>query len=63
MLLIVGGSSRSPFGIGTQALASRLREATVVTIEGAAHAAHHTHVAEFAAAVEGFLDRSFRQFR
>lgn len=57
VLLIVGGASRSPFGIGTQALAARLREASVVEIDGAAHAAHHTHVAEFAAAVEGFLDR------
>jgi len=57
VLLIVGGASRSPFRIGTDAFAARLRDATVVTIEGAAHAAHHTHVAEFAAAVEGFLDR------
>ena len=57
VLLVVGGQSRSPFGIGTAALAARLGDATVVTIEGAAHAAHHTHVAEFAAAVEGFLDR------
>lgn len=57
VLLIVGGSSRSPFGIGTTALANRLADASVVTIDGAAHAAHHTHVAEFAAAVEGFLDR------
>jgi pimeloyl-ACP methyl ester carboxylesterase len=57
VLLIVGGSSRSPFAIGTEALASRLRDATVLEIGGAAHAAHHTHIAEFAAAVEGFLDR------
>ncbi|HEX8024563.1 MAG TPA: alpha/beta fold hydrolase, partial [Candidatus Limnocylindrales bacterium] len=57
VLLIVGGASRSPFRIGTDAFAARLRDASVVTIEGAAHAAHHTHVPEFAAAVEGFLDR------
>jgi len=57
VLLIVGGESRSPFGIGTAALAQRLADASVVTIDGAAHAAHHTHVAEFAPAVEGFLDR------
>ena len=57
VLLIVGGTSRSPFGIGTTALAARLADACVVTIEGAAHAAHHTHVAEFASAVVGFLDR------
>ena len=57
VLLVVGGASRSPFRIGTDAFAERLRDATVVTIDGAAHAAHHTHIAEFAAAVEGFLDR------
>lgn len=57
VLLIVGGQSRSPFGIGTAALAERLADASVVTIDGAAHAAHHTHVAEFAAAIEAFLDR------
>jgi len=57
VLLIVGGTSRSPFGIGTDALASRLADATIVRIEGAAHAAHHTHVPEFVAAVEAFLDR------
>ena len=57
VLLIVGGASRSPFGIGTQALADRLADATIVRIDGAAHAAHHTHVPEFVAAVEAFLDR------
>ncbi len=57
VLLILGGSSRSPFGVGTRAFAKRLARAEVVTIEGAAHAAHHSHVAEFVAAVEAFLDR------
>ena len=57
VLLIVGGTSRSPFGIGTDALAARLADATIARIEGAAHAAHHTHVPEFVAAVEAFLDR------
>jgi pimeloyl-ACP methyl ester carboxylesterase len=56
VLLILGGTSRSPFGVGTRAFADRLAHAEVVTIEGAAHAAHHTHVAEFVAAVEAFLD-------
>lgn len=56
VLLILGESSRSPFGVGTRAFADRLAHADVVTIEGAAHAAHHTHVAEFVAAVEAFLD-------
>jgi pimeloyl-ACP methyl ester carboxylesterase len=57
VLLILGGASRSPFAVGTGALAGRLAHAEVVTIEGAAHAAHHTHVAEFVAFVEVFLDR------
>ncbi len=56
VLLILGGSSRSPFGVGTRAFAERLAHAEIVTIQGAAHAAHHTHVAEFVAAVEAFLD-------
>jgi len=56
VLLILGGTSRSPFGVGTRAFADRLAHAEVVTIDGAAHAAHHTHVAEFVAAVEAFLD-------
>jgi pimeloyl-ACP methyl ester carboxylesterase len=56
VLLILGGASRSPFGIGTEALAARLADARAVTIEGAAHAAHHTHVAAFVELVEAFLD-------
>ncbi len=56
VLLILGSISRSPFRIGTDALAARLAHAEVVTIEGAAHAAHHTHVAELVAAVTAFLD-------
>jgi pimeloyl-ACP methyl ester carboxylesterase len=57
VLLILGDASRSPFAIGTRAFAARLADAGVAVIEGAAHAAHHTHVATFVAAVEGFLDR------
>jgi pimeloyl-ACP methyl ester carboxylesterase len=56
VLLILGSISRSPFRIGTDELASRLANARVLTIEGAAHAAHHTHAAEFVRAVEAFLD-------
>lgn len=56
VLLILGSASRSPFRLGTDALAAALADATVVEIEGAAHAAHHTHVPAFVAAVEGFLD-------
>jgi pimeloyl-ACP methyl ester carboxylesterase len=57
VLLILGSVSRSPFAQGTDALAARLLHAEVAVIDGAAHAAHHTHVPEFAAAVTGFLDR------
>lgn len=56
VLLILGSVSRSPFRIGTDALAARLANVHVVTIEGAAHAAHHTHAAEFVRVVEAFLD-------
>lgn len=58
VLLILGSTSRSPFRIGTEALAARLDHADVAVIEGAAHAAHHTHAAEFVALVEAFLDRA-----
>jgi len=58
VLLLLGSTSRSPFRIGTDALAGRLAHAQVHVIEGAAHAAHHTHAREFVAAVEAFLDAS-----
>jgi pimeloyl-ACP methyl ester carboxylesterase len=57
VLLLLGSVSRSPFRIGTDALAARLAHAEIHVIDGAAHAAHHTHAAEFVAAVEAFLDR------
>jgi len=57
VLLLLGSTSRSPFRIGTDALAARLAHAQVHVIDGAAHAAHHTHAREFVAAVETFLDR------
>jgi pimeloyl-ACP methyl ester carboxylesterase len=56
VLLLLGSTSRSPFRIGTDALAARLAHAQVHVIEGAAHAAHHTHAREFVAVIEGFLD-------
>jgi pimeloyl-ACP methyl ester carboxylesterase len=58
VLLILGSISRSPFRIGTEALAAALPHAEVVTIDGAAHAAHHTHAEEFVRVVERFLDRA-----
>ncbi len=56
VLLVLGSISRSPFRIGTDALASRLADARVEVIDGAAHAAHHTHVDEFVRLVAAFLD-------
>ena len=56
VLLLLGSISRSPFRIGTDELARRLVNARVATIRGAAHAAHHTHAAEFVRLVESFLD-------
>ena len=53
VLLLLGSISRSPFRIGTDALAERLADARVEVIEGAAHAAHHTHVDEFVAPRRG----------
>jgi pimeloyl-ACP methyl ester carboxylesterase len=43
------------FGEATQALDARLRNGRVVTIDGARHAAHHTHAEAFVAAIEAFL--------
>lgn len=56
VLLLLGSISRSPFRIGTDALATGLADARVAVIDGAAHAAHHTHAAEFVKLVERFLD-------
>ncbi|MBI2781177.1 MAG: alpha/beta fold hydrolase [Chloroflexi bacterium] len=56
VLLILGSISRSPFRMGTDALAARLADASVAVIDGAAHAAHHTHAQEFVILVERFLD-------
>lgn len=57
VLLLLGSASRSPFRIGTDALAGRLADARVEVIKGAAHAAHHTHVDRFVRLIEDFLDR------
>jgi Predicted hydrolases or acyltransferases (alpha/beta hydrolase superfamily) len=56
VLLLLGSISRSPFRIGTEALAARLADARVQVIDGAAHAAHHTHADAFVRLVEAFLD-------
>jgi pimeloyl-ACP methyl ester carboxylesterase len=57
VLLLLGSTSRSPFRIGTDALATALAQPEVVVIDGAAHAAHHSHPDEFVGVVQEFLDR------
>ena len=55
VLQVLGGASAEPFAAATRALDARLRNGRVVTIDGARHAAHHTHPEAFVAAVEAFL--------
>ena len=55
VLQVLGGESSEAFAAATRALDARLRDGRVVTIEGARHAAHHTHAPAFVAAVEAFL--------
>jgi pimeloyl-ACP methyl ester carboxylesterase len=55
VLQILGGASVASFGAATRALDARLRDGRIVTIDGARHAAHHSHAAEFSAAIEAFL--------
>ena len=55
VLQLLGGASSEPFVAATRALETRLHNGRVVTIDGARHAAHHTHAAEFVAAIETFL--------
>ena len=56
VLQVLGSASPAAFGINTRALAARLPRGEVTVIDGAAHAAHHTHPAAFVAAVEAFVD-------
>lgn len=55
VLQVLGGASSAPFVAATAALDARLRDGRVVTIDGARHAAHHTHAVAFVAAIEAFL--------
>ncbi|MBA2381746.1 MAG: hypothetical protein H0V73_06515, partial [Chloroflexi bacterium] len=56
ILQILGGVSSEAFAAATRALDARLPNGRVVTIDGARHAAHHSHAPEFVAAIEAFLD-------
>jgi pimeloyl-ACP methyl ester carboxylesterase len=55
VLQILGGASAAVFGEATRALDARLRNGRMATIEGARHAAHHTHARAFVEAIEAFL--------
>lgn len=55
VLQILGGASSTVFGEATRALDARLGNGRTVTIDGARHAAHHTHAAAFTAAIYAFL--------
>lgn len=56
VLLVLGSASRATFRLATEATSARLTHAEVAVVEGAAHAAHHTHAIEFTRLVEEFLD-------
>jgi pimeloyl-ACP methyl ester carboxylesterase/GNAT superfamily N-acetyltransferase len=55
VLQILGGDSRPEFGSATQALNARLANGRIVVIDGARHAAHHTHPEAFVEAITTFL--------
>jgi pimeloyl-ACP methyl ester carboxylesterase/GNAT superfamily N-acetyltransferase len=55
VLQILGGDSRPEFATATRALGARLADGRIFVIEGARHAAHHTHPEVFVEAVAKFL--------
>ncbi len=55
VLQVLGSASRAEFGSATRALDARLAEGRIVTIDGAKHAAHHTHPDALVEAVTAFL--------
>jgi pimeloyl-ACP methyl ester carboxylesterase len=55
VLQLVGSLSPAAFRVGAEALDRRLADGRLEVIEGARHGAHHSHVVEFIARVEGFL--------
>jgi pimeloyl-ACP methyl ester carboxylesterase len=56
VLQLVGSASPSRFRDGAAALDARLARGRLEVIEGARHAAHHSHPAELTARIEAFLD-------
>lgn len=55
VLQLLGGESMPVFGDATFALDERLADGRVIVIDGARHAAHHTHPDQVVAAVQAFL--------
>jgi pimeloyl-ACP methyl ester carboxylesterase/GNAT superfamily N-acetyltransferase len=55
VLQVLGGESRPEFGEATRALDDRLVDGRIAVIDGARHAAHHTHPEAFVRAVTSFL--------
>jgi pimeloyl-ACP methyl ester carboxylesterase len=55
VLQILGGESVPVFRDATVALDARLADGRVVIIDGARHAAHHTHPDQVVTAVQAFL--------
>jgi pimeloyl-ACP methyl ester carboxylesterase len=56
VLQLVGSESSAWFRDGAAALGARLAQGRLEVIDGARHAAHHSHPAAFVGAVERFLD-------
>ncbi|MFL5675019.1 MAG: alpha/beta fold hydrolase [Chloroflexota bacterium] len=56
VLQILGGDSLRVFTDATAALDARLFDGRVAVIEGARHAAHHTHPEAFVGLIRGFVD-------
>ena len=56
VLQVLGGDSLPIFHESTYALDARLPNGRVVVIDGARHAAHHTHVETFTGAIRSFLE-------
>jgi pimeloyl-ACP methyl ester carboxylesterase len=57
VLQLLGGASRPAFRLATEALDARLADGRIAVIDGAKHAAHHTHPDRFVDAVTAFLER------
>jgi len=56
VLQVLGGASRPAFRLATEALDARLANGRIVVIDGAKHAAHHSHPDPFVDAVSAFID-------